>query len=399
MPKIPLAPPFRDTDDTARKSGLSEAYDCVFDQVEDGFAASKRPGLWAWWKADVLPGIGCDGTYWWGNKRLFLSIIEGRGYAFSRPDAEPVEFTSSLVRFHIGQPVSFATNGHWLLACNGGPIIAWDGVNTAVMLQEPRHADSVDFTNSVFVANAQGTNNVRFTVPLLETETTQPEFLPYSFTPDANPDRLLSVRCGWSETLLFGPKSVEPWTYSGTSETSPFQRLSGAYIERGLGAVNTVVKFNNMWWWLDHEGKFVTSNGRSVQVVSSPFDKALRDLVRFDDAYAFVAHRRFIVICFPSSDQTFVYDGYNQGWSKWSWWNVDLNQRERFLGACAEFVPEWNAQMVGLRREGRVAIMHQNLVTDLYGPIRFQLTTSHLDFGTLKRKQSSELLLRLKRGF
>jgi len=90
--KIPLTPPFRDTDETARGSGLQRAYDCVFDQIDGGFAVSKRPGLWAWWRADEQVGI--DGIYWWGNKALLVVVCNGRAYAFTRPDSAPTEITS-----------------------------------------------------------------------------------------------------------------------------------------------------------------------------------------------------------------------------------------------------------------------------------------------------------------
>lgn len=399
MPKIPLSPPMRDTDELAHTQGLTEAIDFVLDQVEGGFALSKRPGLWAWWRADELEGVGVDGVYWWSPKSLLIVVVGGRVYAFSRPDAAPTEVTSDLVRMHIGQQVSFSTNGCWLLMCNGGPIMAWDGVNAAINLADPRHSDSLAFLNGVFVSNDQGTNNVRFTAPLLETETTTPEFLPYSFTPDASPDKLLAIHSGWSELLLFGPRSVEIWAYTGASESAPFQRLSGAYIERGLGAKDSVVQADNKWFWLDHEGKFVESNGRSVSVVSSAFDRAIRNLVRFDDAKAFVVFRRFICLVFPAADVCFVLDLYNRGWTKWAWWNTEMGYYERFLGQCAEFVPDWNTQFVGCRKSGRVGIMHHNLVTDFYNPIRAKAVTAHMDFGTMKVKQSRELLLRLKRGF
>jgi hypothetical protein len=38
-------------------------------------------------------------------------------------------------------------------------------------------------------------------------------------------------------------------------------------------------------------------------------------------------------------------------------------------------------------------------VTDFFGPIRARALTAHMDFGTMKRKQSTELMIRLKRGF
>ena len=145
MPKIPLAPPVRDTDDLAHSLGLTESNDFVFDAVEDGFALSKRPGLWAWWRADELPGVGVDGVYWWFPKSLLIVVCGGRVYSFARPDAAPTEITSDLVRLHIGQQVSFVTNGTWLLMANGGPIVAWDGTNPAVNLQDPRHADSLAY--------------------------------------------------------------------------------------------------------------------------------------------------------------------------------------------------------------------------------------------------------------
>jgi len=52
----------------------------------------------------------------------------------------------------------------------------------------------------------------------------------------------------------------------------------------------------------------------------------------------------------------------------------------------------------GCKKEGRVLITHPNLVTDIFEPIRTLYRSAHFDHGTMARKVSNRLFLRMKRG-
>ena len=397
MPKIPITPPRRLSDDVANLVSGTDAINCVFNPNDDqSFSLTRRGGLWAWWHANLTSGV--DGVYWWANKSKLIVVSGGKIFAASSLAATPTEISSTAVRLNINSPVQFETNGTWLYMCNGGWIVKWNGTDeTAALATERPKADSLAYINTVVLANEEGSNRIRFTEPQPTEQLTEPVWSTDFFTPEANPDALTALRSRWGEVLLFGPRSIEFWYYTGSGDV-PFARIEGAYIERGVLAPASIVAFDNSWFFFDSERKITRLTGRQPEVISIPFDKTIRAIDNAADARGFIVDHRFYVITFPSNDITIAYDLYSKSWSKWTWWNTETAQHERFYGQCAEYVPEWAAQFIGGRADSRVLLYHQNLVTDFLNPIRLEYYTAHLDWGTMEWKQSDKLLMRLRRG-
>jgi hypothetical protein len=396
MPRIPLTPPKRISDDIANQFSAVDALNCVFTPSDDGFTISKRGGLWAWWHATLTNGV--DGIYWWENKAKLIIVAGGRIFVATSLAATPVEISSTAVRLLVNRPVEFQTNGNWLFMCNGSWIVKWNAItDTAQLATERPKSSSLAFVKTVILANEEGSNRVRYTEPAPLESTDEPTWATGFFTPEANPDNLTAIRAGWGEVLLFGPRSVEFWYYSGSSPV-PFDRIEGAYLERGVLAPDSIVAFDNSWFWLDSERKITRLTGRTPEVISIPFDRTLRAVDTVSDARGFIVDNRFYVLAFPSNDLCICYDLYSRSWSKWTWWNTSTARHERFFGQCAHYVPEWATQFIGGKRDSRVLIYHPNLVTDFLNPIRLEYHTAHIDWGTLDPKHSSRLMLRLRRG-
>jgi hypothetical protein len=398
MPQIPLLPPQRLNDDVSNAQNGTDALNAVFTPSDSAgrFVLSRRGGLWAWWTCGLTNGI--DGLYWWENKQKLIAVCGGRIFVFSDMISAPIEISSTAVRLTINEPVEFETNGNWLFMCNGWYIVAWDGSSaTAEFLTARPKASSLAFLNTSVLANEEGSSRVRYSEPQPLEQLTTPDWASGYFSPEANPDKLVAIKAKWGELLLFGPRSVEFWYYSGSSPV-PFNRIEGAYLERGVLAPKSIVAFDNSWFWFDSERKITRLSGRTPEVISIPYDRTIRAIDNIADARGFAVDNRFYVLCFPSNDLCIAYDTYSKAWSKWTWFNTETGLHERFFGQCSVYVPEWAAQFVGGRRDGRVLLYHQNLVTDFFNPIRFEYYTAHLDWGTLEWKQSNKLLMRMRRG-
>ena len=397
--KISFSPPIRTADEVTNLSGGVECIDGYSDPVDaQSFAFRRRGGLWPWWFTNST--LGADGSFWWSDKKVLVEVVEGRVYAFWNPTDAPTEITSGIALLYFNVRVSFASDGKYLYMTNGNMPIYWDGTKTGKCKYVPEAPKirTLAFLKSYIVGNLVDLNQIRWIEPEpIRGAGVEPKFGLSSFTPEGNPDIVSAIAVGFNELLAWGEKSLEFFITTDAVDV-PFYPKGGAYVEMGVGAIDSIINFNNVWYWLNSDKKFVVMDNYVPKTISLPFDQPFRQLKDYRDAKSFVVDQRFIVLTFQTADFTFVYDTYTQGWAKWCWWNTETAQYERFLGISSAFVPDWNLQFVGSRKDGRVLIYHPNLVTDIGGPIRGLYRTAHLDHGTLKRKMCSEILLRLKRG-
>jgi hypothetical protein len=128
-----------------------------------------------------------------------------------------------------------------------------------------------------------------------------------------------------------------------------------------------------------------------------PIDRLLRGYARVDDCRGFLVDR-WVVFTFPAAGATWVYDLLTESWQKWAKWNSGIGQYEGYLGQCSTYVTEWNTLFIGGRKDGRVLITHPTLVSDIFEPIRTLYRSAHFDHGTMARKKSNRLMIRMKRG-
>lgn len=400
MPKIPvLAPPYRNTDDVAVQQGGLELIDGYFDEMG---ALNKRWGLWSWWSAQGLPGV--DGLFWWKDKQTLIAVSAGRAYAFVNQIDAPTEITTEACRLLINRKVHFAATDSMLFMVNGGRIVQWGGTGSVDWISDPLNLAPTACQGLVvfaqrLLASQEGTQRIYLTEAINEGDTSV-TWKPTWFTPNSNSDVVTQLAAGWSELMIFGPYSTEIWYYTGQEETEtdvPFARLEGAALERGLAAPDAVISAFNTYWWLDNERRVVRLEGRSPKIISTPIDRYLRSISDISDCRAFVIDR-WIVWSFPKTSQTWVYDTLSDSWTRWAKWNQSIASYEAYLGQDAVYVPEWGTTFVASRVDGRVLITHPNLVTDIFEPIRLLYRSAHFDHGTMARKVSNRLMIRLKRG-
>jgi len=401
MPKIPLLPPNRYSDEVAPGVGGVELLDGFCDEVGGGdWALSRRGGLWPWWLSGFNSKI--DGLYWWDDKSLLLVVCGGRVFSFNDLVTAPTEITTPTVRLNHNVPANFESSGGWVfITSTASKPIIWNGdaTTSAKYLLDAPAVDSFAFSNDHILMNETGTNNVRMADSVVNSTDNPTYQIGQFFRPDANPDRLVAIDSRFGEVLLFGPRSVEFWAFDATKEDPlvPFSRISGGYLEYGLASAQSLVFFDGAHFWLTPDRQVVKLVGRTVEVISRPFDRVFRAMTSTEDTYGYIIDKRFYVICFPTDDFAFVYDFNNGAWYKWCYFTN--GQYSRFLGSCAAWSPKWGVQFVGHRFEGRVMIYHRDLVTDLLtNPVRMLYRTAHMDHGTMEPKQCNKLMLRLRRG-
>jgi hypothetical protein len=236
-------------------------------------------------------------------------------------------------------PISMASNGTVVMLVTG---VAGYVINplsaTMVQIVDPAFigADRVDFVDGYFVFNKPGTG--QFQITGLQTTSIDP--LDFA-TAEGSPDLLLSLVVDHREIWLFGETSTEVFFNSGDNDF-PFSRIQGAFIQQGIAAKFTAVRFADSLAWLsfneEGQGMVVKSQGyQAVRISTHALEFAIAQYPRIDDAFSFSYQQeghRFLVMTFPSGNATWVYDDSTQLWHERAWRNPADASLNRHRAQC-----------------------------------------------------------------
>ena len=95
-------------------------------------------------------------------------------------------------------------------------------------------------------------------------------------TAEANPDGLIAVAENRREIYMIGQDSTEVWVNTGAA-AFPFERLTGAYIEKGSRSPHTIAKVDGLLVWVGFDGVVYRVAGYNFEAISQPF---VEDLIR-----------------------------------------------------------------------------------------------------------------------
>lgn len=192
-----------------------------------------------------------------------------------------------------------------------------------------RSVTSVVFQDGFFIWTE--TNSARFFLSPLFNGIGPYDTLDFA-TAEYAPDNLVKVFSDHGDLFLLGDDSIEPWRNSGNVDF-PFVPLSGAAMEVGLIARNTVQKLDNslIWFGRDERGGNTVwrASGYSPQRISThALESKWDQLMDLDQAYAFTFRyegHAFYVLTVPDRG-TWVYDA-----STTQWCEFQTNGREDWV--------------------------------------------------------------------
>jgi hypothetical protein len=125
-----------------------------------------------------------------------------------------------------------------------------------------------------------------------------------------------------SNLVLMGPRSVEPWYYTGASDF-PWERITGATANIGLRGVLSAAAWEDSVFFLasniNGQGAFYQMGSGGVRKISPPWiETKVAPLVSQHTAYSFCwksdTGHVFYEITFPSDALTLVYDATSEAW-------------------------------------------------------------------------------------
>lgn len=154
---------------------------------------------------------------------------------------------------------------------------------------------------------------------------------------EGNPDNLISMITNNRQLWLLGEQSTEVYFFDSTSDSFPFTRIEGAFIEHGCAASFSVAKMQNQIYWLgtdsDGTGVVFRANGYQPERVSTHSIEYL--ISRVDDistgkAYTYQEDGHFFYcLNFDNAETTFVFDSTTGLWHERAYLNDGEFERQR----------------------------------------------------------------------
>jgi len=234
-------------------------------------ALIQRPGLTKLGTAGAGP---CRGMWEKTAGGATHAVSGAKLYEITDP-ANPVE--RGTLETSIG-PVGMADNGLQLLIVDGekGYVLSYAD-NSFLIITDvdfPR-ATHCAFQDQYLIVNEVGTR--RFQVSALAGATDW-DALDFS-SKEGLPDNLMALVVDHRELILAGLKSTETWVNTGNLDF-PFERVDGAFLEVGIAAAYSLIKFDNTVYAVarSKEGLGMVGRlvGRESQRLSTiPIERAL----------------------------------------------------------------------------------------------------------------------------
>lgn len=182
-------------------------------------------------------------------------------------------------------------------------------------------------------------------------------------TAEGEPDNLVNIAVNSRQLYLCGSETIEVWYNSGAD--FPFDRLSGAYIAKGLAAKHSIVKLDNTLFWLGHDKKVYRLEGLSARRISThPIEQALERSSGIGNAegnpFSYKGHD-FYILTIPGQ-ATFVYDAATGLWHE----RRSFGQPD-FRGCC--FVEAYGETIVAHRHGNELFTLDANTFVDNGDPL------------------------------
>lgn len=223
--------------------------------------------------------------------------------------------------------------------------------------------------------------------------------LAYS-TAEAKPDPVYALHENIRELWAFGPQTTQLFAVS-EDPLLPFRTVT--VLSQGLSAaVYSVIQADDKFAWLDSTRRFVMSDGRSVDLLSTPtIQKTLHGLDTISDCWGFRARIDAfdcLVSVLPTEGTSFCYEQSGKHWSTWRGFASESLDGLGEFGATAYcYWPEQNLHLVGTS-DGKIAQLDMDTSTDLGTQIPVDVKTGFSNDGTDALKNGRRVIYTVRRG-
>ena len=128
---------------------------------------------------------------------------------------------------------------------------------------------------------------------------------------EGDPDNLIVARRVGRELWLFGERTTEIWSNTGAADF-PFQRISGAFVERGCAARFSVAQRLGVPFWLGDDRVVYKGSGTNPERISThAIEQEIGGYEVVSDAIGWIYEQEghvFYCLNFPTGGASWVYD-------------------------------------------------------------------------------------------
>lgn len=292
-----------------------------------------------------------------------------------------------------------------VVVTGGGAPQKWEGVGLSSRLAPgqtdpsgaPLALTHIAYSAQRFIGNVNSNAGyLQWTAPGQGNHATWPIVGPYYSEAEAAPDPVVAVWATTNEVFAFGTETTQVY-----SPDPAIGFTVSASIEVGAAAAYSVIKTEDgNFYWLDNNRRFVASNGRAVEVISTPYiAKTVKNLSDISDCWGanmMVGGWDLIVWVFHVERRAFYYDKVTKKWGEFD--SLDSNgDSQSWIARSYFYWKERNVHLVGLS-DGRIAELTFDAATDDGDTILAISETGFQDRGSLNEKLCEVLRLQLRRG-
>lgn len=349
--------------------------------------------------ASSASGFGFDAMFYWAEKDCVIAVGGGEVYQLTYVSNTPVitSLTSGVTLLGQNKPTSITVDGTNFYAANGGQIVYGTPGGVPAYIADPdapTAVSHVEFLDGYILAIDPAQNRFYWS-----DVNAGASWSSLSFASAAgSPDLVTSLKVLNREIYLFGQRSIEVWENDGNT---PFSRIPGGFIQSGCSAPYAVLQDENSLYWIDENRRLVRFAGKSVERLSTKFDRELQGLSSVSDGVAMkiqIDGYVFFVFTFRKANRTLVYNQTTNDWCEFGQWSNSDALYNRWVGNCYCYAEKWGLHLIGRKDTRIVSELSRGYATDDTDSIRLARTTGHMDHGTSKIKQCNEVRFRAKRG-
>jgi len=315
---------------------------------------------------------------------LCLHVMDNRLYAMTPTKLYKVDKfggVSEIGDVFLSGRVSASDNGAILVFVDGnkGYSYSTEGGLAELSGDGWYPANTVAYQDGYFIFNRANTGQF-FLSELLSVN-----FDPLDYaSAEGAPDDTLAVLSDHRELWLFGEHSVEVWYNSGDPDF-PFERMQGAFVEKGIAAPHSATKIDNSVFWLGEDGVVYRANGYIPQRISTHAVEFSIENGKISDSFSYTYTEEghlFYVVTFPSQNLTWCYDVSTGMWHERS--HIEWGRHHSNCYARC-----YDRHLVGDFQNNIIYMLDMSSYSDHGDPIRRELVTPQVHAGRSRVSMSS----------
>jgi hypothetical protein len=213
------------------------------------------------------------------------------------------------------------------------------------------------------------------------------------FTAEARADSVIACAENTNDIFCFGRTSLQLFAPDGSTTFAP-----SVTREVGCVAAYSPVKVDDKFYWLDHQTRIISSDGREWKDVGGAIQATLDLLTTPSDCYGYRFSESYadcIAFRFEEDEQTLVLQP-DIGWARWAMHDAETDTFSQFPVLTHHRRQDGGVNVVGLE-DGTIRTLSLENTTDLGEAIVAYVTTGFLDRESSNLKRTIAVHLHFKR--